>query len=219
MSPYQLTLDIIAIKWGYPSKGFHMKKVGFLIIGLLLSLPAIQLSALEYHSEKVKLMDIEVLQQIISKNIKKLENREESAGPVIKDSLELLLALPDQSMASSGLFDQLRTLSREDKIFAGAMDQIASEAISSLKKEDKDKDLQREQNTYVYILNNMIAELQKLKDIEEYKNLIVKIRDADIDFSDSLISYRLLNSMSTAENPSKYAATVLPKKKSWWKFW
>ncbi len=174
---------------------------------------------IEYHSERIKMMDIEVLQQIVYKNIKKLENKDESSGPLIKSSLEIVLAQPDQSMGISSIFDQLRSSSQSDKNFAAALSSIVDDALPVLKNEDKNKDLLRTQNTYVFILNNMLAELQKLKDIPSYKAIIEHIRDADIQFSDHLTSHRLLNSMAEIENPSKFAATIIPAKKPWWKFW
>ncbi len=174
---------------------------------------------IEYHSERLKTMDIEVLQQIIYKNIKAIENKDDSPELLIKKSLEIVLAQPDQSVGISSIFDQLRTSSGSDKKFASALSSITDDAVDVLKKKDKDKDLLRTQNTYVYILNNMLAEMQKLKDVSNYKTLIERIRDADIEFSDYLISHRLLNSMTEAESPSKLAGTILPKKEPWWKFW
>ncbi len=174
---------------------------------------------IEYHSERLKTMDIEVLQQIIYKNIKGLENKDDSPELLIKKSLEIVLAQPDQSVGISSIFDQIRTSSGSDKKFASALSSIIDDALAVLKNKGKDKDLLRTQNTYVYILNNMLSELQKLKDIPNYKTLIEHIRDADVEFSDYLISYRLLNSMTEAESPSKLAGTILPKKEPWWKFW
>ncbi|MBY0384106.1 hypothetical protein K2X05_03015 [bacterium] len=177
------------------------------------------LAELEYHSERIKTMDIEVLQQIIYKNIKKLEDKDESPEILIKNSLQIVLAQPDQSIGISAIFDQLRTSSGSDKKFAAALSSITDDALASIKNKGKDKDLQRSQNTYVYILNNMLGELQKLKEIAQYKAIIEHIRDADIRFSDHLIAHRLLNSMAEAESPSKFAATIIPGKKPWWKFW
>ena len=91
-----------------------------------------------------------------------------------------------------------------------------------LDKSGKDKALLRDQNTYVYILNNMMAEIKPLalsKEGVKYKELIEKIRDEDIDFSDSLKSYRVLNSMSNITNPSKVAETIVGEKDcAWWEF-
>lgn len=174
---------------------------------------------IEYHSERLKTMDIEVLQQIIYKNIKALENKDDSPELLIKKSLEVVLAQPDQSVGISSIFEQLRTSSGSDKKFASALSSIADDALAVLKNKDNNKDLLRTQNTYVYILNNMLGELQKLKDVPSYKTLIEHIRDADIEFSDYLASYRLLNSMAESDSPSKFAGTILPKKEPWWKFW
>jgi hypothetical protein len=174
---------------------------------------------IEYHSERLKTMDIEVLQQIIYKNLKAIENKEDSPELLIKQSLEIVLAQPDQSVGISSIFDQLRSSSGSDKKLASALSSITDDALAVFKNNDKNKDLQRTQNTYVYILNNMLGELQKLKDIPSYKTLIEKVRDADIEFSEHLVSHRLLNSMANAESPSRIAGTIIPKKEPWWKFW
>lgn len=190
-----------------------------LIVSLCFLIVTPALAQIEYHSERIKTMDIEVLQQIVYKKIKMLEDKDESPGPIIKDSLEIVLAQPDQSIAVNAIFEQLRTSSGSDKNFAAALSSITDEALSTLKNREKNIDLQRTQNTYVYILNNMLAELQKLKEISHYRPIIERVRDADISFSDHLISHRLLNSMAESESPSKFAATIIPEKKPWWKFW
>jgi Rad3-related DNA helicase len=193
-----------------------MKKIGF-FLAFLFCVPSF--AELQYYSERIKMMDIEVLQQIITKDLKKLENKEDDPEPALKEALEVLLAQPDQSLAASNIFDQLRSQAGSEKTFLNVLDLLITDALASLKNHDKEKDHLREQSTYVYILNNMLVELQKNKDQEFYKGLIEKIRDADISFTDALVTHRLLNSMSRIENPSKYAATILPPKKSWWHFW
>jgi hypothetical protein len=176
-------------------------------------------AALEYHSERIKMMDVEILQQIITRNLKKLDNKEDSAAEIVKQSIEILLAQPDQSLAASNYFNQLKTYAGGQNEFLDILNEIITEGLESLKNKSKEKTVLREQNTYLYILNNMVTELKEYKEQEFYKAMIEKIRDADIHISDSLLSYRLLNSMATAENPSEYANTVIPKKKPWWKFW
>lgn len=174
---------------------------------------------IEFYSDRIKTMSVEELQQIVTRNLRKLENDDEGVKPVIKQSLELVLAQPDQSRVSSDIFSQLRNLSRGEENFISCLNEIVGEGLSTLKKDGKEKELLRTQNTYLYILNNLLAELKGSKDIPEYKKFIEQIRDADLDISDSLISYRLLNSMATAENPSKFANTLIEKKRPWWKFW
>lgn len=174
---------------------------------------------IEFYSDRIKTMSVEELQQIVTRNLRKLENDDEGVKPIIKQSLELVLAQPDQSRVSSDIFSQLRNLSRGEENFIACLNEIVSEGLSTLKKDGKDKALLRTQNTYLYILNNLLVELKGSKDIPEYKKFIEQIRDADLDISDSLISYRLLNSMATAENPSKFANTLIEKKRPWWKFW
>lgn len=186
---------------------------------LVLTLSVTPLFALEFQSERIKTMDVEVLQQIISRNIRKLEAGDESPKPIVKQSLEILLARPDQGTASSAIFDQLQALAASEENFVVVLNSIVDDAVQTLAKKTKVKEELREQNTYVFILINMLGELQKIKDRPGIKSVIEKIRDADIEFSDSLVSHRLLNSMTEIENPSKFAGQLIPKKEPWWKFW
>lgn len=192
-----------------------MKTLLFFIISCFMT----PVFALEFHSERIKTMDIEVLQQIISRNIRKLEIGDESPLPIVKQSLEILLARPDQGTASTSIFDQLQNLAGTEENFISALRSISDDAVQSFKKNSKAKEDLREQNTYVFILIHMLVEIQKKKDNPAFASVIEHIRDADIEFSDALVSHRLLNSMSEIENPSRYAEKILPKKKSWWKFW
>ncbi|MCB9073306.1 MAG: hypothetical protein H6623_06760 [Bdellovibrionaceae bacterium] len=193
-----------------------MRSVIFVLLTLITTST---FAELEFYSERIKTMDVEILQQIISRNVRKLEEGLESKQPIVKQSLEILLAKPDQSVASSGIFDQLRSLAGSEEEFDAILNNITDDALTSLKEDTKDKTKLREQNTYVYILINMLNEIQKKKEEPKVKALIEKIRDADIEFSDALASHRLLNSMSEIENPSKYAQQIIPKKRPWWKFW
>ena len=64
-----------------------------------------------------------------------------------------------------------------------------------------------------------IKPLALSKEGEKFKKLIEKIRDEDIDFSDSLKSHRLLHSMSNVTNPSKVAEQIVGEKDcAWWEF-
>lgn len=191
-----------------------MKIFVFLLITAFIS----PLFALEFHSERIKTMDVEVLRQIISKNIRTLEAGDEASRPIIKQSLEIVLARPDQGAAVSSIFEELQGLASSEEDFNTVLNAIADDAIASINKKTKEKEGLREQNTYVYILNNMLGEIQKNKSKPAAKAIIEKIRNADLEFSDALVSHRLLNSMAQIENPSKFASTILPKK-SWWKFW
>ena len=84
-----------------------MKNILFFCV---LFLGQIATAQIEFYSDRIKTMSVEELHQIISRNMRKLENDDEGVKPVIKQSLELVLAQPDQSRVSSDIFSQLRNL-------------------------------------------------------------------------------------------------------------
>ena len=215
-----------------------------LIIPTLL-IPIACMAGLKYPSDRLKVMDIETLQRIVNKNLNFAQsalhggkspeidevydpqaedenyNREDGAG-MIKQSLELIFAKPEQNHATSVIYTNVEGVAIEYGGVYSFLDEITNDALNVLDQSGKEKALIRDQNTYVYILNNMMSELKPLIAKEEgqaYKKLITKIRDADIDFSDSLKSYRVLNSMSDITNPSKVAESIVGEKEcAWWEF-
>lgn len=215
------------------------------LLALLLLLPSLSMAELKFPSDRLKVMDIETLQRIVATNLNGAQKalsqdinldsddpyadkgtpseftREEGAK-LIQESLELIFARPEQNNATSVIYSNVEGIAIEYGGIYSFLEQITNQALETLDKSGKDKALLRDQNTYVYILNNMMGEIKPLAltpEGKEYKNLIKKVRDEDIDFSDSLKSYRVLNSMSNITNPSKVAEQIIGKKKcSWWEF-
>jgi hypothetical protein len=200
------------------------------------------MAELKFPSDRLKVMDIETLQRIVATNLNNAQKaisrdaesedqfnheatneytREEGAK-FIKESLELIFARPEQDNATSVIYSNVEGMAVEYGGIYSFLEEITRDALSILDKSGKDQSLLRDQNTYIYILNNMMSEIKPLALSQEglkFKELITKIRDENIDFSDSLKSYRVLNSMSNITNPSRVAQEIVGKKKcSWWAF-
>jgi hypothetical protein len=215
------------------------------LLALLLFLPSISMAGLKFPSDRLKVMDIETLQRIVATNLNGAQRalsgdqppaeeggfmdesprsqytREEGAQ-LIQESLELIFARPEQNNATSIVYNSVEGVAIEYGGIFQFLETIVNQALYTLDQSGSEKSLLRDQNTYVYILNNMMAEIKPIalsKEGEKFKELIEKIRDEDIDFSDSLKSYRVLNSMSNITNPSKVAEQIVGKKKcGWWEF-
>jgi len=209
---------------------------------LLLSLNS--MAELKFPSDRLKVMDVETLQRMVLTNLTKAQQAlnqrtysedEENTDPgaltdltqeegakLIKESLELVFAIPEQSGASSNIYSQIEGVAVEYGGVLSFLQDITEEALNTLSQNGRDKVLLRDQNSYIYILNNMMAEIKPLSltpEGEKYRFLIEKIRNKRIRFSDSLKSYRMLNSMSNIVNPSDVAEQIVGKKKcGWWEF-
>lgn len=213
------------------------------LLALLLLLPSISMAELKFPSDRLKVMDIETLQRIVATNLngaqKALMNGVDTEGQftdkspesqytrdegaqLIQESLELIFARPEQNGATSVIYSNVEGVAIEYGGIFQFLEKIVMQALETLDRSGKDKNLLRDQNTYVYILNNMMSEIKPLalsKEGEVYRKLIEKIRDEDITFSDSLKSYRILNSMSNITNPSEVAEQIVGKKDcAWWEF-
>ncbi len=214
------------------------------LIALLLLVPSFSMAGLKFPSDRLKVMDIETLQRIVATNLNGAQRavaqpiddetggfgdespansytRDEGAK-LLQESLELIFARPEQNHATSVIYSNVEGVAIEYGGIYQFLERIVNQALKTLDQSGRDKGLLRDQNTYVYILNNLMAEIKPIalsKEGEKYKELIVKIRDEDIDFTDALKSYRILNSMSNIANPSKVAEQIVGKKDcAWWEF-
>ncbi len=204
------------------------------------------MAELKFPSDRLKVMDIETLQRIVATNLNgaqkaiakgmddvdsdgqfadkspESEYTREEGAKLIQESLELIFARPEQNNATSVIYSNVEGVAVEYGGIYQFLESITNEGLATLDRSGKDKTLLRDQNTYVYILNNLMGEIKPLalsQDGTKYKKLIEKIRDEDISFSDALKSYRVLNSMSNITNPSEVAQKIVGKKKcSWWEF-
>ena len=195
-------------------------------------------AALKFPSERLKVMDIETLQRIVNKNLnmaqKTLEEDQsavngeqnnslshEDGARLIRESLELVFARPDQNNATSVIYSNIEGVAEGYGGIYKQLMEMTQQALKVLNQSGEDKALLRDQNTYIYILNNMMSEIKPLVLSEEgllYRQLVEKIRDSDIQITNSLRAYRALNSLSNIANPSKVARQIIGKKKcSWWK--
>lgn len=210
------------------------------------------MAALKYPSDRLKVMDVETLQRIVNTNLSQAQQAlhsgyndvepdededvseygqaggyseltQEEGAKLVRESLELVFAIPEQTGATSSIYSTIEGVALEYGGIYSFLEDITHEALKVLGQKGKDKSLLRDQNTYTYILNNMMAEIKPLALSEEgkkYKELIEKIRDENLRVSDALKSYRILNSMSKVVNPSKVAEQIVGKRKcSWWEFW
>lgn len=213
------------------------------LIPLLLFVPMLSMAGLKFPSDRLKVMDIETLQRIVTSNLdgaqKALTNEalekenlsdhspendytKEEGALLIQESLELIFARPEQNGATSVVYNNVEGIAVDYGGIFHFLETIVAEALTTLNQSGRDQKLLRDQNTYIYILNNMMAEIRPLalsKEGKKFKKLIEKIRDEDIEFSDSLKSYRVLNSMSNITNPSKVAEQIVGEKDcAWWEF-
>jgi len=201
------------------------------------------MAALKFPSDRLKVMDIETLQRMVNTNLTQAQQAigaglgpeeefedseagrnltQEDGARLIRESLELVFAIPEQSGATSNIYSQIEGVAVEYGGVLSFLEDMTTTALQTLDQRGKDQALLRDQNTHVYILNNLMAEIKPLAltpEGEKYRKLIERVRDKDIHFSDALKSYRILNSMSTVVNPSKVAEQIIGKKKcSWWAF-
>lgn len=215
------------------------------LIPLLLLTSSLSMAGLKFPSDRLKVMDIETLQRIVATNLNNAQQAvasnemkvgeeiydeqsevsqytEEDGSRMIRESLELIFARPEQNNATSVIYANVEGIAVNYGGVYSFLKDITETALARLDESGKDTALLRDQNTYVYILNNMMAEIKPVAltpEGEKYKELIIRIRDEDIDFSDALKSYRILNSMSNITSPSKVAEEIVGKKQcGWWEF-
>jgi|GEM_PF-4577692 len=183
----------------------------------------------KYHSENLALMDIESIERIVSRDLKR--SQAASNGVTLKSrsgksvkyskvqgrqfvrrSAQLIFARPEQNDSTSNVFQNIKEVS---SLYGGPiklLNDMTDICILILKDRATDaKEHLRSQNTCLHILNNMLEEIKPAvrEANDDYRAVAVKIRDDRIRFSDALKSHRILNSMKNIANPSTVAREIV----------
>ncbi len=127
----------------------------------------------------------------------------------LKDAMRIALSRPDQDGARSAMFSRVRRELGDLNSADVVIRDLAREAVDALKAERPPK----VQATYVYILENLMAELRPdLGANPQYQKVVEMIRDADIGIDPDVRQQLMMRTMSQPVSPSDTAARILPAK-------
>jgi hypothetical protein len=198
--------------------------IGAVAVFLLSGLFSFQASAkIEFDSNQLIMKTADQVATLVQLKIKKAqaiqakqENEDDGnfvaepeALEQLQDAMRIVLARPDQDGTRGNAFSRLRRelidLNSLDKV----LEDITTEAILAIKSENT-KVVRAA--TYVVVLDNLMAELKpEIKTNEQFKRIVIQIRDADLKISDKLKNEQRLHAMSNTKSPSETAATIVPK--------
>ncbi len=192
--------------------------VVFLFFGFLQS--PLALARLEYDSSQLMMKNADQVEEIIKKKIKmagdiqaaqESDDDEIRAEPEaleqLKDALRIAFSRPDQDGSRAGFFDRLRQELRDLNSLEIVMGSLADEAISLLKGNSESAKVHA---TYVYILENMMAEIKP--EIEKnitLKKVVERVRDANIRISSDVRKQLLMRTMNKPRSPSETADALI----------
>lgn len=133
---------------------------------------------------------------------------ETEALSALKDAMRIALSRPDQDGSRTAMFSRVRRELADLNAADIVIRDLAQEAMDALGAERPAK----VQATYVYLLENLMAEIKPdLGANPGYRKIVERIRDANIEISRSARSQLLLRTMSKPISPSDTAAKLIPR--------
>ncbi len=202
-----------------------MSKLFTIFATLLLSLfvTSSAWAKVEYDSSQLMMQNSEKVTELVRKRIQRAsevqEQQDESATVMaepealeyLKDAMRIALARPDQDGLRGILFARIRRELSDLNSTEVVLSQLADESLAVLN--DK-KAAVAHHATYILVLENLMAEIKpELEKNKTFREMVEKIRDADIKVSKDVQSQQKLKLMQTPVSPSKTASSILPKKK------
>ncbi len=159
---------------------------------------------------KLTTKDLDEMSASVQAKIK--ESRKDEALAPLKEALVLVLSRPDEDGMVAKLFPPIRNELETNDAYEKVVDLVVDEALQALKEPKKHKP--EVQNTYLIILTNLLSELKpQTKEPESFANKVfVKIRDAEIEITDSASREYRMKVMKKLTSPSDIAAKIVPKK-------
>ncbi len=205
------------------------------LIILLLNFLAVGAIAATLDTNALLTLNLDEVRKVVQSHIDKSHDiaiksqqsgtEKASEGDVIyelKKAMLIILARPNRDFMTDKLLpDVEKQLGRYDAYYP-TLTSLAKESVRLI--HDKEAPI-KVQSAYLYVLENIIAELQpSLKKNQNSKSIFNLIADSNVKISNKLSSFRRLEKMEKNNfNPSKHARKKLDelsgKKKSWWKFW
>lgn len=179
------------------------------------------LAKIEYKSRHLNIKDSEEVTALVHQKIRDAQSTHIASNPddvdgifvepraveKMKDGMRIILSRRDSNGTLSEVFGHLRQELRTWNSFESTVSEIASEAIEALKNRATPVE---HQVTYIQLLENLMAEVRPdLDENRALRNVVEKIRDADIQIFDKLKSHQLLNSMSEPVSPSETARKLM----------
>lgn len=180
----------------------------------------------EYDSASLQMMNAEQMNALVVKKIKKAQEiqkkqevnddegltAEPAAIEQLKDATRLVFARPDQDGSREHTFARLRRELSDMGALEGVLQSLTTESLAALRTDAPNTP--REQATYIFVLENMMAEIRpEVSSNAQFKKIVEDIRDAHIEIGEKVRSQQLLRSMNKPVSPSETAARILPKKK------
>lgn len=171
-------------------------------------------------------MNAEQMNALVVKKIKKAQEiqkkqevnddegltAEPAAIEQLKDATRLVFARPDQDGSREHTFARLRRELSDMGALEGVLQSLTTESLAALRTDAPNTP--REQATYIFVLENMMAEIRpEVSSNAQFKKIVEDIRDAHIEIGEKVRSQQLLRSMNKPVSPSETAARILPKKK------
>jgi hypothetical protein len=196
-----------------------------LLLLAALVIPSVGWTKVEYDSEQLRMKNAEQVNALVLKKIKKADEvqkkqevdddmgivAEPEAIEYLQDATLIVLSRPDQDGTRANAFARLRRELTDLNSFDQVIKAVSKEAIGALKEKSTPV---KEQATYIYVLENLMAELKPdLSSNQTYRKIVEEIRDADIELTDKVKSQQLLRAMNRPVSPSTTAEKILPKKK------
>ncbi|MCM2280395.1 MAG: hypothetical protein NDI61_00955 [Bdellovibrionaceae bacterium] len=175
---------------------------------------------LEFDSTQLMMKNSDQVNELINARIQKAGNVQASqvddaeADSVVveletlealKDAMRIALARPDRDGTRSSLY----SLVRRELVDLNSLDvvlrDLAQESIDALKAKRSAK----AQATYVYILENLMAELRPDLANDNTREIVTRIRDARIDIDPAVRKQLMMRTMSRPVSPSDTAERLL----------
>ena len=180
----------------------------------------------EFDSAQLLMKNAEQMNALVVKKIKKAEAiqkqqdvdddrgivAEPEAIEQLEDATRIVFARPDQDGSRAVTFARLRRELTDLSSLNQVLQDLTHEGLEALRSDSQNSE--REQGTYIVLLNNLMAEIKpEATSNPAFRQIIESIRDSKIQVSDKVRNQQLMRSMAQPISPSDYAAKILPKPK------
>lgn len=160
-----------------------------------------------YSYSRLALKDLDEMNKLVQDKIRESRaSKGDKVGP-LREAMQAIFARPNEDFMIEKVMSPLRNELDEHAAYEETIRSLVEESISALNKPDKVK--ATAQVTYAVMLENFLSDMKPRVTENFEKEMITKIRDANISLTKKAESERKLGMMKPTKSPSDMAASIL----------
>ncbi|MBX3018646.1 MAG: hypothetical protein KF767_12205 [Bdellovibrionaceae bacterium] len=160
-----------------------------------------------YSYSRLALKDLDEMNKLVQDKVRESRASKGDKVAPLREAMQAVFARPNEDFMIDKVMSPLRNELDEHGAYEDTVRSLVEESIAALQKPDKVK--ATAQVTYAVMLENFLSDMKPRVTESFEKEMVTKIRDADISLTRKAENERKLGMMKPTKSPSEMASAII----------